>query len=153
MYRALGRQIEVFLAHPGGPFFRGREQDCWTIPKGEVELNEGRLEAAIREFREEVGIEPQGPFLPLGSIRQKSGKVVYGWAFEGDWDEDQPIQSSTFEVEWPPRSGRKQKFPEVDKARFFTLSQALPRLKEAQHPFLDRLHILLARKLAESRMD
>lgn len=97
------------------------------------------IDTAVREFREEVGFEPNGPYIDLGWIRQKSGKKVYGWAFKGDYDASQPLKSNLFELEWPPRSGRRQTYPEIDKAVFFTFSQARIRLKQAQHLFLDRL--------------
>lgn len=139
MYRLKERELEVFIAHPGGPFFAYSDVDCWSIPKGEVEPGESLLETALREFKEEVGLEPKPPYLDLGSVRQRSGKVVYAWGFEGDWDGNQPIQSTLFELEWPTGSGRTQKFPEVDQAGFFTLDRARRRLKMAQHPFLERL--------------
>ncbi len=139
MFRVRNRQLEVFIAHPGGPFFRYRDYDAWSIPKGEVNADEGLLEAAVREFKEEVGLEPRGPYVELGSVRQKSGKQVYAWAFLGDCDETQPIKSNNFELEWPPGTGRKRSFPEVDRAGFFSLDPARRRLKVAQHAFLDRL--------------
>jgi predicted NUDIX family NTP pyrophosphohydrolase len=97
------------------------------------------LPAAVREFEEEVGLKPSGEFVPLGSIRQKGGKIVHAWAFQGDWKEDQAHQGNTFEMQWPPRSGRIQQFPEIDRVEFFTLPEARHKLKETQHPFLDRL--------------
>jgi predicted NUDIX family NTP pyrophosphohydrolase len=139
MYRHARRELEVFIAHPGGPYFAHSDVDCWSIPKGEVEPGESLLETAMREFKEEVGLEPKPPYLELGSVRQRSGKIVYAWGFEGDWDESQPIQSSPFELEWPTGSGKMAQFPEVDRADFFTLDRARRRLKMAQHPFLDRL--------------
>ncbi len=145
MYRFSDGRLEVFLAHPGGPFCRHRDRDCWSIPKGEVEASESLLEAAIREFEEEVGVAPKGPFLELGWIRQKSGKTVYAWAFAGEWPATQILRSNTFELEWPPASGRTIQFPEVDRVGFFSLDDCRPRLKAAQHAFLDRL----AAKLAE----
>jgi len=139
MYRHRERELEVFIAHPGGPFFAHSAVDCWSIPKGEVEPGESLLETAMREFKEEVGLDPKPPYLDLGSVRQRGGKVVYGWGFEGDWDESQPIESSLFELEWPTGSGKMAKFPEVDQAGFFPLDHARRRLKMAQHAFLDRL--------------
>ncbi|MCL5096298.1 MAG: NUDIX domain-containing protein, partial [Candidatus Omnitrophica bacterium] len=106
MYRIVANQLQVFIAHPGGPFFQHRDLDCWSIPKGEIEPGERPLDTAIREFKEEVGIEPTGDFFELGSIRQKGGKQVLAWAFDGDWDDSQPIKSNTFEMEWPPGSGQ-----------------------------------------------
>jgi predicted NUDIX family NTP pyrophosphohydrolase len=139
MFRFRDGQLEVFLAHPGGPFFARKDDGHWTIPKGVVEPGEDRLAAAVREFREEVGIEPRGSFLELGNIQQRSGKIVYGWAFEGDWDDRQPIQSSTFTMEWPPLSGQMQQVPEVDRAKFFSVTNAARKIKAAQRPFIDRL--------------
>ncbi len=139
MYRVRDGVLEVFLAHPGGPFFTRKDDGYWTIPKGEVEAGEDLLKTAIREFEEEIGIHASGPFVELGSIRQKGGKIVHAWAFAGDWDASHPIQSNTFELEWPPNSGRQQRFPEVDRAGFFTLADARKKLKAAQHELLDRL--------------
>lgn len=139
MYRHGKRELEVFIAHPGGPFFAHSDVDCWSIPKGEVEPGESLLETAMREFKEEVGLDPKPPYLELGSVRQRSGKVVYAWGFEGDWDESQPIQSFPFDLEWPTGSGKIAQFPEVDRAGFFTLDRARRRLKMAQHPLLERL--------------
>jgi len=139
MYRTRDGRLEVFLAHPGGPIFRNKDYGHWTIPKGEVQLNEELLNTAKREFEEEVGIKADGEFLPLGWIRQKGGKVVHGWAFEGDWNESHRHVCNTFSMEWPPGSGRFQKFPEVDRVGFFSLREARQKLKDTQHPFLDRL--------------
>ncbi len=139
MYRIHDSELEVFLVHPGGPFFRNRDEDSWTIPKGEPVPEEELLAAAKREFEEEVGIQPTAPFTELGTIKQKGGKVVHAWAFEGQWDENRELTSNTFELEWPPHSGRKQNFPEVDRGAFFRLAEARKKLKAAQHPFLDRL--------------
>ena len=139
MYRIRHGQIEVFIAHPGGPWFPNRDFDIWTIPKGELEAGEALFSAALREFEEEVGKKPNGPFIDLGSIRQKGGKTVYAWAFEGDWDENTPLHTTYFSMEWPPGSGQRQEFPEVDRAGFFAIDQARDRLKVAQQPLLDRL--------------
>lgn len=141
MFRRRGGQLEVFLAHPGGPLFVNRDDDCWTIPKGEVEPGEELLPTAIREFEEETGIaiDPQSPFIPLGSIQQKGGKIVHAWGVEGDWNEAQPIRSNLFEMEWPPRSGRTQSFPEVDRAQFFGLDEARRKVKERQWELIERL--------------
>jgi predicted NUDIX family NTP pyrophosphohydrolase len=143
MYRFRGGELEVFLAHPGGPHAEQKDEGYWTVPKGRQKPYETLLDAARREFEEEVGIKPHGPYIELGSIRQKSGKLVHAWAFEGQWDESQPIRSTTFEMPWPPASGRTQAFPEVDRAGFFTLSQAREKLKDSQWPFLDRLQAML----------
>ena len=139
MYRVVDGRVEVFIAHPGGPWFPNRELDVWTIPKGELEVGEDLQTAAIREFQEEVGIVPKGPYLELGSIKQKGGKTVHAWAFQGDWDDTQPIRSNRIQVEWPPGSGRWGDWPEVDRAGFFSLPEARERLKSSQHPLLDRL--------------
>jgi predicted NUDIX family NTP pyrophosphohydrolase len=150
MYRFRGGELEVFLAHPGGPYTERKEDGYWTIPKGRQKRYETLLEAAQREFEEEVGIHPQGPYLGLGSIRQKSGKIVHAWAFEGQWDDSQPIRSNMFEMPWPPSSGQMQQFPEIDRAAFFTLAMARQKLKETQCPLLDRLVALLGIRAAEA---
>ena len=144
MYRVVEDRLEVFIAHPGGPWFPNRDLDVWTIPKGELEEGEDLQAAAIREFQEEVGIEPKGPYIELGSIKQKGGKTVHAWAFKGDWDDSQPIQSNRIKVEWPPGSGRWGEWPEVDRAAFFPTDQARAKLKSTQHPLLDRLVQALA---------
>lgn len=139
MYRISGSHIEVFLARPGGPWFPNRQQDIWTLPKGEVESGEELLGAAVREFHEEVGLDAHGPFVSLGAVRQRGGKTVHAWAFAGDWDSDSPLQTSMVEVEWPAGSGRWSIWPEIDEVAFFTLKEARSRMKLAQQPFLDRL--------------
>lgn len=144
MYRTSEGELEVFLARPGGPWFPNREHDIWTIPKGEIEPGEECFEAALREFQEEVGLVPRGPYLDLGSIRQHGGKVVHAWAFEGDWDCHLPLRTSLVEVEWPPGSGEWSIWPEIDRAKFFGLPLARDHMKVAQHPFLDRLVSLLS---------
>ena len=138
MYRLQQGTLEVFIARPGGPWFPNRDSDFWTIPKGEVEVGESLLEAAIREFQEEVGIAPSGPYLPLGSIRQKGGKTVHAWAFAGEWD-GLPIRSNLIHVEWPPGSGTFSTWPEIETAAFFDLQHARERMKVAQQPLLERL--------------
>ena len=145
LYRIRNGGLEVFIAHPGGPFFAHKDDGHWTIPKGEIEPGEDYLATAIREVREEVGIEvnPLGDFLELGSIRQKGGKVVHAWGTQTEWDEGQPIQSNTYEMEWPPGTGRFQRFPEVDRAQFFPITEARQKIKETQIPLLDNLEKLL----------
>jgi predicted NUDIX family NTP pyrophosphohydrolase len=144
LYRTINEHLEVFLVHPGGPFFRNKDEGIWTIPKGETENTESLLETAIREFKEETGIDPEaGHFIRLESIKQKGGKIVHAWAFEGDWDESTPIKSNYFELEWPPRSGKKQKFPEIDKAEFFTVEIARQKINPAQIDFIVRLERVL----------
>lgn len=138
MYRGFPA-LEVFLVHPGGPFFAKKDLGAWSIPKGLVEPGEDTRAAAIREFTEEVRLPIASELLELGSITQKGGKQVAAWAFAGDAPEGYVPPSNTFELEWPPRSGRKRAFPEVDRAEFFTLDVARTKLLEAQRPFLDRL--------------
>lgn len=142
MYRRINSELQVFLAHPGGPYYAKKDDGFWGIPKGEVELEEHFLDAAIREFQEETGLCPTGPYLPLGSVKLKSGKTVYAWAFTGDWD-GRPLASNHFEMEWPPKSGQLQSFPEVDKADFFSIPAARRKIHPAQQAFLDRLTEIL----------
>jgi predicted NUDIX family NTP pyrophosphohydrolase len=139
MYRMRAGEVEVFIAHPGGPWFPNRDFDIWTIPKGELEAGEELFAAAVREFEEEVGKKPSGPFIDLGSIRQKGGKTVYAWGFLGDWEENTQLRTTYFSMEWPPGSGVLQEFPEVDRAGFFSIDEARHRMKVAQQPLLDRL--------------
>jgi len=143
MYRRTGNSFEVFLVHPGGPFFTRKDAGVWTIPKGEPDEGEDLLLCARREFLEETGITPREPFLCLGEIRQKGGKTVHAWAFAGDWRAEEGLSSNFFEIEWPPRSGRRQSFPEVDRAEWFSLEDARTRINPAQAVFLDRLQELL----------
>jgi len=132
-------ELEVFIAHPGGPWFPGRDSDIWTIPKGELEPGEEPFAAATREFEEEVGLKPKGPYTALGWIKQKGGKTVHAWAFEGDWEDQRPLRSCEIEVEWPTGSGRLTRWPEIDTVGFFNLDAARQKLKLAQQPLLDRL--------------
>ena len=138
VYREGERGLEVLIAHPGGPVFRGRDLGAWTIPKGEIELGEEPLAAARRELAEETGYELEGPFLPLGSIRQKSGKVVHAWACPGEVDPAQ-LRSATFQMQWPPRSGRIQEFPEVDRVVYVDPETAQKKLNPAQAELVGRL--------------
>jgi predicted NUDIX family NTP pyrophosphohydrolase len=133
-----GGPLEVLLAHPGGPLWARRDLGAWTIPKGEYTDGEEPLAAAQREFHEETGFTPVPPFISLSSIRQKSGKVVSAWAFEGDCDPSQ-LRSNLFQLEWPKRSGRMQAFPEIERAEWFTVDEARRRILPAQEPLLDRL--------------
>jgi len=137
MYRRRNGRLEFFLAHPGGPFSRLKDDGHWTIPKGEPDAGEDLLDVAKREFKEETGLESRGPFIELGSIRQKGGKEVFAWAFEGDCTG--PICSNTFTMEWPPNSGKMCAFPEIDRAEFFPLDEARKKIKETQFPLLERL--------------
>ena len=138
-----GRPL-VFLVHPGGPYWANKDSGSWSIPKGEIEGDEEPLVTALREFREETGIEPQGPFLALGSVTQKAGKVVHAWAFEGPYLSDRPIRSNTFTIEWPPGSGTLREFPEIDRAAFFDAETAKIKINPAQVAFIERLESLLS---------
>ena len=146
MFRRAPGGVEVLLAHPGGPFWSRRDEGAWTLPKGEIDPGEDPLAAARREFLEETGFQSVPPFLPLGELRQKSGKRITAWAFEGDADPSQ-LNSNLFEMEWPPRSGRMQSFPEVDRVDWFTLPQARAKLLPGQAPFLEALELVLATDL------
>jgi predicted NUDIX family NTP pyrophosphohydrolase len=144
LYRQRDRLVEVLLVHPGGPFFRNKDDGAWTIPKGEPNPDEDLLTAARREFAEEVGFVPEGPFVELGTIRQRGGKEVHAWAASGDCDPT-AIRSNTFSIEWPSKSGQFRSFPEIDRAGFFTLDEARQKINPAQAALLDalesRLHL------------
>ena len=144
VYRRTGGELEVLLVHPGGPFWAKKDGGAWSVPKGEYEPEEDPLEVALREFKEEIGAEPpdHARAVSLGELRQPSGKVVTAWAVEGDLDVSE-VRSNTFEMEWPPRSGRTQEFPEVDRAGWFGLEEARRKLLRGQVGFLDRLEELL----------
>jgi predicted NUDIX family NTP pyrophosphohydrolase len=143
LFRRSAGLLEVFLAHPGGPFWEGKEAGAWTIPKGLVEVDEDLLTAARREFAEETGASPDGPFIPLGEIRQKAGKVVHAWACEGELD-PAAARSNVMSVEWPPKSGKRVTFPEVDRYGWFDPATARMKLNPAQAVFIDRLEAALA---------
>ena len=144
LYRTRDGKTEVLLVHPGGPFWKRRDEGAWSIPKGEMGPGESRLDVARREFQEELGVPPpEGEVLPLGSVRQAGGKVVHAWAAPGDLDVSR-VSSGTFAIEWPPRSGRTQEFPEVDKAAWFDLDAARRMILAAQGAFLDRLEAQLS---------
>ncbi len=139
LFRRDGDRFEVLLVHPGGPFWRNKDDGAWSIPKGEYGDDEDPLTTARREFREELGsAPPDGTAIPLGEVRQRGGKAVAAWAVEGDLDVER-IESNTFEIEWPPRSGRRQVFPEVDRARWCPPDTARRLLVSAQAGFVDRL--------------
>jgi len=138
MFRRKGGELEVFLVHPGGPFWEGKDAGAWTVPKGEYVDGEEALDAAKREFTEETGFVAEGEFVDLGTVKQASGKIVNAWAFEGDCDPKKLI-SNFCEIEWPPRSGRKKEIPEVDRGEWFTVEEARKRILKSQEPFLDLL--------------
>jgi predicted NUDIX family NTP pyrophosphohydrolase len=138
MYRIRDGQLQVLLAHPGGPYFTNKDDGAWTIPKGEIEPGEDLLEAAKREFKEETGVTPTGPFIALTPIRQKGGKIVHAWAFKGDCD-PAAIVSNTFTMEWPLKSGRQMEFPEIDRADFFDVAAARQKIKAAQEALVEEL--------------
>lgn len=146
MYRRHTGHLEVLLAHPGGPFWTNKDDGAWTIPKGLVDDGEDYLTTAKREFEEELGTAPNAAeFVPLGEVRQKAGKTVVAFAFEGDLDPAK-IESNTFKAEWPPRSGQWRSFPEVDRAAFFPLDAARTKINPAQAEFLSRLESLISMK-------
>ena len=138
LYKRDADGLRVLLAHPGGPFWRNKDAGSWTIPKGEIGDHEDALAAAIREFAEETGVVLDGDFMPLGEIRQKGGKTVIAFAQERDSD-PAAFASNTFEIEWPPRSGRRQTFPEIDRAEWFDLDTARAKINPSQAELLDRL--------------
>ncbi len=138
MYRRDNNGLEVFLVHPGGPFWAGKDEGAWTVPKGEYVEGEEPLDAARREFTEETGFEAVGEFVSLGTVRQPSGKIVNAWAFEGDCDPEKVV-SNFCEIEWPPRSGRTIEIPEVDRGGWFSLAAARIAILKSQQPFLDVL--------------
>jgi predicted NUDIX family NTP pyrophosphohydrolase len=138
MCRRLKGELEVFLVHPGGPIWARKDKGAWTVPKGEYDEDEDPLTAARREFEEETSFKAFGEFIPLGTIKQKSGKRVTAWAFEGDCDPAN-LKSNTCEIEWPPRSGRRLEIPEVDRGRWFSIEEARKYLREEQLPLLDNL--------------
>ena len=142
MFRRLSDELEVFLVHPGGPVWAKKDEGAWTIPKGEYDEDESPLAAAQREFEEETGFQAIGEFVDLGSIKQKSGKIVTAWAFEGDCDPNKLI-SNTCEIEWPPRSGRRLEIPEVDRGRWFDMDEARRYIRSEQEKLLDNLRIVL----------
>ncbi len=144
MFRRRGDKVEFLLAHPGGPLFSRKDEGNWSIPKGEAAPGEDLLTRARIEFAEEVGLEAPGSYLPLGTIKQKGGKIVHAWAVEGDLPAGFIQRSNTFELEWPPHSGQVQRFPEIDRAEFFPEKLAREKIKSTQVPLLDRLLAALA---------
>jgi predicted NUDIX family NTP pyrophosphohydrolase len=138
MYRRAAGRLEVFLVHPGGPYWAGKDAGAWSIPKGEHKEGEDPLAAARREFREETGFSADGPFTLLGTVRQPSGKLVTAWATEGNSD-PALLRSNTFSLEWPPGSGKQAEFPEVDRGAWFGVGEAKAKLHKGQVSFLERL--------------
>ena len=143
LYRLKNGWLEVFLVHPGGPFFKNKDEGVWTIPKGLPEKGEELEQAAVREFTEETGVKPRvnlgGDRIFLGEVKQKGGKVVRCWAVEGDVPEEFAVQSNFFELEWPPNTGTKKLFPEVDRAAFFSVKEAKIKINPAQVPLIELL--------------
>ena len=142
LYRRGARGLEVLLAHPGGPLWAKKDLGAWTVPKGQFTDAESPLAAATREFEEEMGSAPEGDFVELGSIKQPSGKIVYVFVAESDFDVT-TVKSNLFELEWPPKSGQRAAFPEVDRARWFSVEEARQKILKGQEPFLDRLLAVL----------
>ena len=145
LYRFHNKELQVFLIHPGGPFWKNKDAGAWSIPKGEPAQNEDLLEAAKREFKEETGFHVSGKFIELSPIKQKSGKLVYVWALEKDVDAEK-IKSNLFELEWPPKSGKKRSFPEVDKAAWFSIEEAKEKINPAQAALIDQLKSVINKK-------
>jgi predicted NUDIX family NTP pyrophosphohydrolase len=144
LYRIRDSAVEVFLVHPGGPFWAKKDEGAWSIPKGEFADDEQPLSAATREFQEETGFSMEGNFMALAPLKQRSGKLVYAWALEGDCDAG-AIKSNLFSMEWPPRSGKRQEYPEVDRASWFTVESAKRRIVPGQIAFLEELQQMLDR--------
>lgn len=141
LYRKVNNQLQVFLVHPGGPFFKNKDLGVWSIPKGEFLDDEESFIAAKREFEEETGQSIDGNFIPLNPVKLKSGKTVYAWAVEGDINHE-TIFSNLFEMEWPPKSGKKQSFPEIDRAGWFEVGEAKLKINTAQAAFIEELIVL-----------
>jgi predicted NUDIX family NTP pyrophosphohydrolase len=139
LFRRKTHGVEVLLVHPGGPLWARKDEGAWSIPKGEIDTGEDPLAAARREFEEELGSPVSGEFIELAPVRQASGKMVHAWAVEGDFD-PATLTGGSFSMEWPPRSGRQQQFPEVDRAEWFTLDQAKRKINKGQIPLLDQLN-------------
>lgn len=144
LYRWSGGRVEVLLVHPGGPFWAKKDEGAWSVPKGEYEPGEDPLAAALREFREETGFDLEGPYAPLRPVTQRSGKVLSVWAAQGDAD-PAALRSNTFSLEWPPKSGRHQLFPEADRAAWFDLKTARLKVLSGQRPLLNQLQQVLER--------
>lgn len=147
VYRFYDMELEIFLVHPGGPFWAKKDLGAWSIPKGEFEEGEGPFHAAIREFHEETGFEVKGDFKQLTTRKQPSGKKVMAWAIEADFNAD-AIKSNTFTIEWPPKSGKKVAFPEVDRAEWYGIDMALKKIMKGQKGFIEDLCKLLNDEIA-----
>jgi predicted NUDIX family NTP pyrophosphohydrolase len=141
VFRKKKNELQFFLVHPGGPFFARKDEGTWSIPKGEFDDSEDALTAAKREFKEETGIDIEGKFTPLNSVKLKSGKHVHAWAVEGDVDETKVV-SNTFEIEWPPKSGKQKTFPEIDKAAWFNLQEAKEKINPSQIALLEQMAVI-----------
>lgn len=144
MYKIENQNLFVFLVHPGGPFFAKKDNGFWSIPKGlHEEKDSDKRHTAVREFMEETGIEPHGELIELGNVEQKNNKTVYAWAFKKEIPDDFKIKSNAFMMEWPPKSGKFQEFPEADKGQYFKSIDAIEKLNEAQGQFVKRLEEIL----------
>jgi predicted NUDIX family NTP pyrophosphohydrolase len=142
MYRIKDRALQVLLAHPGGPYFVNKDDGAWSIPKGEPDADEDLLLTAQREFEEETSLKPTGPFIPLQPIQQKGNKIVHAWAFEGDCD-PASLKSNLVTMEWPPHSGQRMEFPEIDRAEFFDLAAVRTKIKAGQEALIDQIEEIL----------
>jgi predicted NUDIX family NTP pyrophosphohydrolase len=152
MYRRRGGRAEILLIHPGGPYWRGKDLGAWSIPKGEIESGEDALYAAKREFEEETGLRPEGEFYPLKPVKLRSRKTIFAWFFQGDFD-PATLNSVTFPMEWPPRSGRMEEFPEADGAQWFTLEEGKLRISAGQRSFVEELESALQASSGHPQMD
>lgn len=144
LYRLNNSDPEVLLVHPGGPFWKKKDKGTWSIPKGEIEPNEDLLQAAIRETEQETGIKSQGKFIALSPLKQKSGKIIHAWALQGNF-EPSDFKSNAFEIEWPPKSGKKKAFPEVNETSWFSIAEAKLKIVPGQIPFITELENLIYR--------
>ena len=146
LYNLTGGSPRFLVAHPGGPFFRKRDEGWWSIPKGEPEEGEEIFDAAIREFEEETGLCPEGPYLELGDVMQKNGKRVHAWGFEGKWEDGRIPECNEITLEFPKGSGKLWTFPEIDQAELLSPENAKKKLREEQHPFVDRLLAIILKE-------
>lgn len=146
MYIYQNKELKILLVHPGGPYFTNKDEGAWSIPKGLIEENEESLDTAIREFEEETGLKPVGKFFPLGEVTMKSGKIIYAWGFEGTGDLNFVFKSNLFEMEWPPKSGKRESFPEADRFEYFTIEEAKKKINSSQLPLIETLVNYLTNK-------